>query len=52
MTREELLTKLRDAVPRDRELDHSHAEDWLLEYVNDPEITEAWEKRSSNWWYA
>lgn len=54
MTREELLTWLREPYPADPEADHGNAEDKLLEYLNDPEIDKAWTERRqrAGWWYA
>ena len=55
MTKEELLAKLRDfSGAYDPESDHGDAEDWLLEFVNDKEIEEAWMQRRqrNDWWYA
>ena len=51
MTRDELLTTLNEcAVGDDLEVAHQKADEALLEFINDPEITaafESWEK-----WYA
>lgn len=57
MTKIQLLRRLANLVPdhsNDPEEDHVIAEKWLLEFVNDPEITEAWNKRRADvgWWYA
>ena len=55
MTRDELIAKLRDLGDGcDAEADHGDAEDWLLEFVNDPEIKAAWDNRRDQmgWWYA
>jgi len=55
MTKEELLAKLRDSNGNyDPESDHCDAEDWLLEFVNDREIEQAWaeRRRKNDWWYA
>jgi hypothetical protein len=49
MTKEELLEKLRNPTG-DTERDHAAADRWLLEYINDPEITAAFEALDK--WYA
>jgi hypothetical protein len=54
VTRDELLEKLREFANDDdarcAEADHEHADSLLLEYINDPEVTEAF--RAFNKWYA
>jgi hypothetical protein len=54
MTRDELLAKLRELGneddARDPEADHARADDLLLEYINDPEIAEAF--NAFDKWYA
>jgi hypothetical protein len=53
MTKSELLAIL--AEPRgDEEVSHVKAERALIAFVNDKEISEAWEKACDvqNWWYA
>jgi hypothetical protein len=51
MTKEELLVKLRDLVEDNPgEENHMEADGLLLEYINDPEITEAY--RAIDKWYA
>ena len=48
--REELLKKLRDVSGGDQEADHGMADDALLEYIGDEEITKAFEDIPK--WYA
>jgi hypothetical protein len=51
MTKEELLATLRRCRERgDREAAHVDAEEALLDYINDPDIREAYE--TINKWYA
>lgn len=52
MTRDELLEKLRSMKDSDGdpELDHSDADLAIIEYINDPEIEEAY--RAIPKWYA
>lgn len=51
MTKEELLTKLEAcAQDGDVEASHSDADDALIEYINDPEIAEAYHAVPK--WYA
>lgn len=51
MTREELLVELRTLHgPQDPESAHEQADDLLLEYINDPEVTAAFEAIKK--WYA
>jgi len=51
MTKDELLERLRACAKNgDTEIAHSDADDALIEYINDPEITEAYEAVSK--WYA
>lgn len=54
MTKRELLEKLNNPAPADNETDHSEAEGWLLEFVDDEEILNAWLNRKDRvgWWYA
>jgi hypothetical protein len=49
MTREQLLQILRNPSG-DTEADHARADDALLAYINDPEITEAY--NAIERWYA
>jgi hypothetical protein len=50
-TRDELLTKLRElAKGGDTEAVHCDADDLLIEYINDPEIEEAYNAVPK--WYA
>jgi hypothetical protein len=53
VTKAELLEALAKGTG-DEEHDHCAAEDALLAFVNDPEITAAWNKACAeqNWWYA
>lgn len=50
MTKEELLEKLRSFHTDDEESDHVNADDALIEYINDPEVTEAFNAIKK--WYA
>lgn len=51
MTKEELLTTLKKCKEDiDTECAHSEADDALIEFINDPDITEAY--RSIAKWYA
>ena len=53
MTKEELLIKLRglaDGSRFDVEHDHVEADDLLIQYINDPDITEAFDAIKK--WYA
>jgi hypothetical protein len=50
MTKEELLKALSECDEGDEEVNHVKADDLLLEYINDPEITLAFE--SIDKWYA
>jgi hypothetical protein len=52
MTKDELIAALRAQDGEDPESDHYSAEGMLLRYINDDEISEAWRKVSSHWWYA
>lgn len=55
MSKDELLTILRriaDEAGGDPEGSHTEGEKALLAFVNDPEITEAWNDASQFWWYA
>lgn len=49
MTKQELLFIL-NHPSGDTEVDHCNADDALLEFINDPEITEAFNKTEK--WYA
>ena len=51
--RDRLLEQLRSEGGDPEDL-HSRAEDLLLAFVDDPEITNAWITASANqdWWYA
>ncbi len=50
MTKEELLAKLSECSTGDEEKDHAKADALLLEYINDVEIMEAFDKIEK--WYA
>ena len=50
MTKEELIRKLRDCNSGDIEIDHSNADDLLLEYIDDIERAAAYYE--VNKWYA
>lgn len=50
MTKAELLEKLRACNTGDEEVDHANADDALLEFINDPEVTVAFEAIDK--WYA
>jgi hypothetical protein len=51
MSKDELLEQLRELVNEsDREMAHSKADDLLLEYIGDEEITEAF--NSQEMWMA
>lgn len=53
MTKEELLTllkKLEVISLHDKEVAHGEADDALIEYINDPEIKDAYEAIEK--WYA
>ncbi len=51
MTKEELLKKLRECENNgDTEVAHSDADDLLIGYINDKDITDAYENVSK--WYA
>lgn len=55
MTKPELieyLEEIANARGGDQEASHAQAEKALLEFVNDTEITAAWQDASSFWWYA
>lgn len=53
VTKEELLKTIERAVDfHDPERAHVDAEKALLQYVNDNEITDAWERAAELWWYA
>ena len=54
MTKQDLLIVLNEPYGTDEDIAHARAEEALLAYVNDPEITEAWNKArdEQNWWYA
>lgn len=41
MTKDELLEILKDSKEHDAEISHEDADEALLKYINDPEITEA-----------
>ena len=49
MTKEELLEILRQDTG-DTERDHSESDDALLKYIDDPDVTEAFNTREK--WYA
>ena len=54
MTKQELIEKLKEVADRyndrNQELGHSKADDLLIKYINDPEITEAF--NAVHEWYA
>lgn len=50
MTKEELIEKLSELNGEDPELDHIQADNLLLEYINDVEISKAFTKIDK--WYA
>jgi hypothetical protein len=51
MTKDDLIAKLKEcALMGDEERAHSNADDLLLEYINDPAVTEAFD--SIDKWYA
>jgi hypothetical protein len=51
MTKEELIAKLAECqADNDLEVAHLYADAALIEYINDPEIAEAWEAVGK--WYA
>lgn len=50
LSREELLRRLRDEVSADPESGHLEADRALLEFIDDPEVTEAFEAIAK--WYA
>lgn len=54
MTKQELLDKLNNLAEADNETDHSEAEGWLLDFISDNEILDAWMNRKDRvgWWYA
>ncbi len=47
-----LLEFLRSEGTGDPEADHVKAEELLLAFADDEEITEAWDKTPQTWWYA
>lgn len=53
MTREEFFRQFakicEDEGPR---RSHERAEELLLAYLDDPDITAAWEEEMDTWWYA
>lgn len=50
MTREELIAALRHCTTGDCEADHANADELLLKYINDPEVTAAFNDIDK--WYA
>lgn len=50
MTKEELLKELEKANRMDPESGHDYADEALLEFINDKDITDAFEKLEK--WYA
>lgn len=52
MTKEQLIQRLKDLAydQLDEEMEHIDADNALLEFINDPEITKAYE--AINKWYA
>lgn len=50
MTRDEVLKRLRSLHSGDEEVDHLDADGALLEYINDPEISQAFNEIPK--WYA
>jgi hypothetical protein len=53
MTKEELIVKLKEP-PADPEDDHAACEGYLLDFINDEKILDAWldRKDRGGWWYA
>ncbi len=50
MTRPELIEKLYTLIDiKDKESAHAKADNWLLEYINDPHVTALFKER--NFWY-
>jgi hypothetical protein len=53
VTKAELIRKLKEVKDlTDREGAHIEADEYLLRYINDPDITSAWNRASANFWYA
>lgn len=52
MTIEYLRAKLSEYVARENADDHALAEEALLDYINDPELTRLWKEAAESWWYA
>ena len=53
ITKAELLSKLAQcAEESDHEGAHVEADEALLQFINDAEITKAWRKASATFWYA
>ena len=50
MTKAELLVKLKEINTGDPDVDHHRADELLLEFINDGEISEAYEAIEK--WYA
>jgi len=50
MTKEELIAKLKACNTGDCEMDHCDADDLLLAFIDDPEVTEAFNDIDK--WYA
>ena len=51
MTKQELIEKLKSLIDyADSEAGHSYADQALIEFINDPEIAEEYEKITK--WYA
>ena len=50
MDKEELIKKLRDCNSGDIEIDHGTADDLLIEYIDDKDITDAYNEVHK--WYA
>ena len=53
ISKAELLKRLRlTGKSGDREGAHINADELLLQYINDEDVTRVWNKVSSNFWYA
>jgi hypothetical protein len=52
ISKEELLKRLKACNTSDREDNHIEADELLLQYINDEDITKIWNKISSEFWYA
>ena len=53
ISKAELLKQLRlMGEDRDRESAHVNADELLLQYINDEDVTRVWNEVSANFWYA